>query len=254
MTQTNTPATKVPMKAPLEELFWAQDVLDYWLELGADPQELKKDINAEISEVAGEIYTYHYNTKQMLDTKLPNLMKWCRALEQINLIIDGPSEPIILDELWLRAKWGIFLDLPEGDCTLNKTDRIVPFLTVLEKEMGIIDVNELEKFLGCYWTYAECVSIMRDLYGENPKGLFRTIKTYHLTVNKEVLDVFFWGGVNGATKTQALLYEAKENGREEDIEFLQKELTKYTTIINSLTALDPDYEEEIIRDFFAPIQ
>lgn len=244
---TNTQNTPVP--ASLEELFWAQEVLDYWLELGADIHELKKDITAEISELAGEIYLFTHDTKMLLETRLPNMTKWCKALEQINMIIDGPDGPIILDELWLRAKWGIFLDLSEGDHIGAHQEKVVPFLKVTEREMGIIDVNELGKFLGCYWGVKECNDILEELYGDTYKDRYRATPIYHLSVNQIVLDKIFWDIVNNATRTDALLIEAKENGREEDIIFLQQDQAINLTIIDYLKELYPPYQEDLITDF-----
>lgn len=254
MTQQNAQTPVPQVKASLVELFWAQDVLDYWLELGADPQELKKDINAEIAELAGEIYTYHYNTKELLDARLPNLHKWCQALDQVNMLIDGPAERIVIDELWLKAKWGIFLDLDQGDYSLAHTDKIVPFLNVLVNELGDIDVDELGEFLGNYWTDSEREAILKDFYGNDPKGLVRAAKMYHLNVNRLVLDKFFWDSVNNATKLQALFYEAKENGREEDIVYLQEEINIHLDIVTALQDLEPEYKDQIIADFFTPLQ
>jgi hypothetical protein len=144
---------KHTLNTDLEALMEAQTVLDYHLEMGGNIEDLRKDITAEITEMAGMISLYHGNTYEMLNEHLPMMKMWLEALEQLNWFetVSGEQAAGVIGENYMRCAWGLELDLEQGDYNMSNDQMIVPFLNKLVKDTGPIDILDLRNFLGLYW-------------------------------------------------------------------------------------------------------
>jgi hypothetical protein len=202
----------------LEALMEAQTILDYHLELGGNIEDLRKDITAEITEMAGMISLRHSNTDEMLNEHIPMMTLWLEALEQLNWFetVSGEQAIGVIGENYMRCAWGLELDLEQGDYNLSNDQMIVPFLNKLVKDVGPIDILDLRNFLGLYWGGYQIENIIvefmmeRDLKEPAPEPeldivfedddeeeiLEVEMAVYHLEVNEVVLKEIHWSAAH----------------------------------------------------------
>lgn len=133
------------MVSEVENLMWAQEVLDYHVELGGALEELYKLIGNKVMVLKSHI-TLDVDPIELFTKTLPELDKWLKALSELNTFrtTEGQQEPGFIDKDWLVMEWGLFVQKHEDRLEDRELEEAVPFLQHMQVKYGTIESNDLE--------------------------------------------------------------------------------------------------------------